>query len=115
MARKLLQIIGLAIVIAFSGGWGASGHRTITRLALDGLPREAPSWLREAGTRERIAYQSSEPDRWRGWQSTTLQHEHKQDHYLDVELLSQFGLTLESIPKLRTEYLRAMIIAKHLH
>jgi hypothetical protein len=44
-----------------------------------------------------------------------LRHENDPDHYLDVELLDQFGLTLETVPKLRREYLRAMAIAKHVH
>jgi hypothetical protein len=107
----LIALISPAPLLA----WGARGHRIITLLALDGLPDAAPAWLRDPAVRERIAYQSSEPDRWRGWRSEILQHSHKQDHYLDIELLEQFGLTLETIPRLRTEYLRAMIISKHEH
>ena len=115
MNRNILQILALAVILCAVSGWGAAGHRTITYLALDGLSPEAPAWLTNPVVRDRIAYQASEPDRWRGWASPILQHEHKQDHYLDVELLEQFGLTLDTVPKLRSEYLRAMIIAKHEH
>ncbi|MFO0840558.1 MAG: hypothetical protein U1D55_18780 [Phycisphaerae bacterium] len=96
-------------------GWGAYGHRTITYLALDSLPAQAPAWLRDETVRHRIAYQSSEPDRWRGWRSSALTHENDADHYIDVDLLDPFGLTLDSLPPLRYEYLRALAIAKHVH
>jgi len=96
-------------------GWGAPGHRIISYLALYGLPAEAPAWLKDLETWHRVAYQSNEPDRWRGWQSTCLAHVNRPEHYLDIELLDQFGLTLESMPKLRGEYLRAMAVAKHVH
>lgn len=92
--------------------WGAHGHRTITRLALDGIPREMPSWLHEPEIVARIAEQACEPDRWRGTKRLVLGHELHPEHYLDVEDLEPFGLTLDSIPRLRHEYMRAMITAK---
>lgn len=101
--------------VSESFAWGAHGHRIVTLVALDGLPPEAPLFLRDPVVRQRIAFQSSEPDRWRGSGSVILDHENKLDHYLDVELLDQFGLTLETVPHLRNEYLRAMMIAKHEH
>lgn len=105
----------LAAGVAPALGWGAHGHRLIAFLALDGLPASAPEWLREPQTRKRIADQSNEADRWRGWNVAALGHVNKPDHYLDIELLDQFGLTLETVPPLRNEYLRALIIAKHTH
>jgi hypothetical protein len=44
-----------------------------------------------------------------------LKHENDPEHYLDVEDLAQFGLTLDTLPKLRREYLRAMVVAKTAH
>lgn len=96
-------------------GWNAVGHRVITLLALDGLPADAPDWLREAAIRERIAYQSHEADRWRGSRMDPIGHENRPDHYLDIELLDQFGLTLRTMPKFRYDYLRTMAVSKHLH
>lgn len=114
--RRLLVMlfVGLGVLPA-AWGWGAHVHRTITYLALDGLPAEAPPWLRDSAVRHRIAFQSNQVDRWRGWRSTILRHENSPDHYLDVEDLDQFGLTLETVPELRREYLRAMVTAKHEH
>jgi len=105
--------VGSLVPAAF--GWGAHGHRTITYLALDGFAKDAPAWLRDAAVRDRVAYQSNEPDRWRGWRSLALAHENGPEHYLDVEALEEFGLTLETVPRLRGEYLRTLIIAKYVH
>ena len=114
MARGMAAWVAVTLV-STAAAWDAHGHRMITYLALDGLPAEMPAFLREADTRHRIAYQSNEADRWRGTRHPVMGHENNQDHYLDVELLDQFGLTLDSLPRLRNEYLRALIIAKHEH
>lgn len=106
-------VIGAAAYVAF--GWDAHGHRITTLAALDGLTPDAPSLLRDPITRDRIAYQSTEPDHWRGLRSAILSHENAPDHYIDLELLAQFGLTFESLPRFRYEYLRAMGVAKHVH
>ncbi len=99
----------------FAWAWGARVHRLLVDLALEGLPADAPAWLREAPARERIDFMANQPDRWRGWNSVELKHVTDPDHYLDVENLDQFGLTVETIPHLRREYLRVLIIAKHVH
>lgn len=111
-------ITSLALMLSaasFSFGWSAHGHRTITYLALETLPAEAPEWLRDVSTRNRIAEQSNEPDRWRGLQSNTLAHENGPDHYIDVEDLAKFGLTLETISPFRYDYIRDMAVAIHVH
>ena len=95
--------------------WDAHGHRTITLLALDGLPADTPTWLQDPVIRERIAYQSTEPDHWRGINDLILSHENSPDHYIDLEKLEYFGLTPGSLPHFRYEYLRDMAIAKHEH
>jgi hypothetical protein len=96
-------------------GWGAHGHRTITRLALEALPPDTPAFLREPAVRDRIVEESNEPDRWRSTKLPALGHENNPDHYLDVEKLDQFGLTLETVPRLRYDYVEAMAVAKHAH
>jgi len=115
MRQVVVLLIVAALLAPAASGWDAHAHRCISYLALDGLPPEAPDWLREPAVRQRIAFQSNQVDRWRGWRSLTLKHENDPDHFLDIELLDQFGLTLETVPRLRREYLRAMAIAKHLH
>jgi hypothetical protein len=110
----LLTMVALA-GLSSSGAWDAHGHRVISYLALDGLGGEAPGWLREMPVRHRIAFQSNERDRWRGWPALALRHRNNPDHYLDVDLLGPFGLRLETLPPLRREYLRALILAKREH
>ncbi len=100
---------------SFALAWDCPGHRMITLLALDALPEGAPSFLRDEETRKMAASQACEPDRWRGVASLYLKHENDPDHYIDAELLEQFGLSLRTLPHLRNEYLRAMALAKHQH
>lgn len=113
--RYAAVFILAANLVSVAGAWDAHGHRVITYLALDGLSPDMPQFLREKSMRDQIAEQSNEPDRWRGCDVSCLHHENAPDHYLDVELLDQFGLTLDTIPPLRYEYLRALAISKHEH
>lgn len=115
MRRAVIGVLAAVSLVAPALGWNGHGHRTVTYLALDAFGPQAPDWLKDPRVRERIAYECNEPDRWRGWDSTTLGHINKPDHFLDVEQLAQFGLTLDSLPRLRNEYLRAMAVSKHLH
>jgi hypothetical protein len=87
----------------------------ITLLALDGLPPQAPAWLRDSAARERVAYQSVEPDRWRATTTHPMGHENAPEHYLDIEDLEPFGLTLETMPPLRYDYVRELAHAKQRH
>ncbi len=113
--RKLLSLACVLLIAWPAGGWDAHGHRVITLLALEMAGDDLPAWLRTESVRARIATQSNEPDRWKGWQTDSLHHVNKPDHYLDLELLDEYGLTLETMPRLRREYLRAMVISRHLH
>lgn len=109
----IFAVIALAAAPAMA--WNAHGHRTIARLAVDGLPADMPSWLRDSDTVARIAEQACEPDRWRGTRRLVIAHELNTEHYMDVEDLDAFGLTLNTVPRLRYEYLKTMILAKQAH
>ena len=118
---------------ASASAWDAHGHRTITRLALDAMvlatagqstgdPAAAgnpasllPQWITSDLARSMIAFQSSEADRYRGTKSNYLAHENNPDHYLDVEDLASYGLTLETVPPLRAQFISAMTVARHEH
>jgi hypothetical protein len=106
---------GAALAASPAMAWNAHGHRTITRLALDHLASDAPAWLREPAIADRIAEQSCEPDRWRSVRSSLMNHEVHTEHYIDVDDLDQFGLTLQTVPRLRYEFVRAMVLAKERH
>ncbi len=111
--RRIPAALLCLVLFSLAAGWGARGHRTIALLALDGLPPDVTPFLKDPGTRARIAEQALEADRWRSSRMHALGHINDPDHYLDVELLGQFGLTLETVPPLRYDYLRIMAIAKH--
>lgn len=109
-----------ALILAFAASpaalaWNAHGHRTVTLLALDGLKPETPSWLREPATTARIAEEACEPDRWRGVRRSAIEAELNTDHYIDAEDLPQFGMSLQSLPRLRYEYVEKIITARAEH
>ncbi len=115
MQRLFIALLTVLGIVPGVWAWGAHVHRVLTYVALDALPPDAPAWLRDPAVHDRAAFHSNQPDRWRGWDSPYLKHENDPDHYLDVELLAQLGLTLETVPKLRGEYLRVMAVAKATH
>ena len=104
MIRRAFLIVPAGFIVLIALGWSGAGHRTITELALDLLPPEAPAWLRESDVRTQIAYQSNEPDRWRGTRIDVLTNENGPDHFLDVELLAKTGHTLQALPRMRYEF-----------
>jgi len=115
MRRVFVSLLVGGACVSGALAWGAEVHRLVTRLALEDLPESLPGWLRDADTAAAAAFLSNQPDRWRGWESLTLKHVNDPDHYLDAELLEEFGLTLETVPPLRREYIRALVLAKHAH
>jgi hypothetical protein len=117
MRRTFAAFLVAAAFAPVSIAWDAAGHATITLLALDRFKATAqpPVWINEEASRAMIAWQSGEPDRWRGLRTPTLRHENEPDHYLDVEDLEPFGLTLRTVPMLRNEYVKAMVIAREKH
>jgi hypothetical protein len=119
----VLAATTLTTLSASAHAWDAHGHRTIALLAMDvmesKLPEEAKkgdlAYLFTESGRTQVGYEAGEPDRYRSINYGPLKHENDPEHYIDVEKLDQFGLTLSSIPPLRYEYLRDMAIAKHEH
>jgi hypothetical protein len=76
---------------------------------------ERLAWLFTPETRAQIGYQSGEPDRFRAIRANQLKHENDTEHYIDVEDLADYGLTLSTVPPLRYEYIRVLVIARHEH
>jgi hypothetical protein len=92
--------------------WDAHGHRFITLLALDAVSNDAPAFLRDPELRRRIADNAVEPDRWRGVRLGSLANVSNPDHYLDVEDLDAYGLTLATVPSMRNEFIAHMAVAR---
>ena len=65
-------------------GWGSKGHAMCARIASRRMPQYAPAFFRNAV--ERLAYLSSDPDRWRSSSSQALSHVNAPDHYFDLEV-----------------------------
>lgn len=107
MNRRVVTLV-LACIASAALGWSAPGHRTITHSAISLLPDEMPAWVRDPAIAAQIAYQSNEPDRWRGTRLPVLEHENGPDHYLDAELLGDVGLTLRTLPALRYDFVLAI-------
>lgn len=108
-------VAGLAASIAQA--WDAAGHQLIARIALERFAKDpgCPEWLKDARQAEMVAWQSGEPDRWRGLRTANLRNENEPDHYLDLEDLEPFGLTLRTVPMLRSEYTKALELAREKH
>lgn len=112
--------VGLAVLVCMvlpspaALAWDAAGHRAVTRLALVEMQRrmgaQAPMWLANPDAIEQIAYAAAEPDRWRSTKSVDLKHLNEPDHYMDLERLAPMGLTIESLPRLRYEFVRLAAI-----
>lgn len=115
--RRFLGIGLLAVVSRPALAWDGHGHRLVTAIAFDGVAADPllPAWLKEAEARRRAEYQAVEPDRWRGQRTPALSHINNPDHYIDVEDLALFGLTLDTMPTLRSEYIRMMAVEKAAH
>lgn len=122
--RTFVAAVVLMICSPSAPGWDAHGHRVITLLALDGLPvgdKPAPGaavrptmplWLTDPRTRAQVAYQCAEPDRIRAQPTPALVHINGPDHYLDVDMLERWGLTLETMPSLRHRFIKEMSLRR---
>lgn len=112
----LRELIALAFLSAASAGaWDYSSHFVINQLALASLPTNFPAFVLAPAQRERIAFLSGEPDRWRNNAGLTLRHANGPDHYMDMEELKQCDLTPEQLPPLRYSYAKLFAQARVAH
>ena len=85
--------------------WGASGHRMISRMAIESLPAEIPAFIRTSRAIEMIGELGREPDRSRG---TGNSHDHDLDpgHYINLSDDFAVGgvLPLDALPGTREDY-----------
>ena len=109
-------ILAAAVFVPDALAWDAHGHRVITYVALDTFHAAGgPDWLNTATTRDEVAYSSGEPDRWRSVHAAQMTHVNNPDHYLDLEDLEPYGITLRTIPHLRNEFIRDLAVARAAH
>src|SRR5262245_58064510 len=95
-----LQIALTASLLALRAhAWDYEGHRAVNLLAFAALPTNFPAFALTPEAKERVAFLSGEPDRWRNmsdsrkrWNDVVLSHFSGPDHYLDLENLTDVGL-----------------------
>jgi len=96
--------------------WDYEGHRVVNQLALAALPRDFPAFVKTASARERIAFLSGEPDRWRNrGDDLPLAHFNGPDHYFDLEELEHYGLKPEGLPIFRYDFTAQLALVRAAH
>ncbi len=104
-----------------AAAWDYEGHHAINELALASLPADFPAFALTPEARVRIAYLAGEADRWRNETSLkngtglTLGHASGPDHYLDLEDIKLYGLTPETLPPLRYDFVADIVKAREAH
>ena len=107
-----LQFTFAAVLLALPvHAWDYEGHRAVNLLAFAALPTNFPAFALTAEAKERVAFLSGEPDRWRNmgdgrkpWNDVVLSHFSGPDHYLDLEQLTDVGLNPLDVPIFRYDF-----------
>ena len=117
--RNLTLLLFTACFGSSALAWDAPGHRAITRVGIerfkDKVPDTGAAWISEEDWSVQIADLATLPDRWRNLKSPFLAHLNNPDHYLDVEDLTDIGLSLQTIAPLRHEFAAQLRLARDSH
>ena len=113
LVRIACVVLGLAPLP--SRAWYEPGHRIINRLAIDSLPREFPSWVRDPAVAERIVFLSQEPDRWRRTREALLQHDNAPDHVVDFDQIAWAGIDVSTLTPFRYEFVAQILKGRAAH
>ena len=110
--RVLLPWLFLA---PLARAWDYEGHRIVNQLALASLPPEYPQFVHAAANRERVAFLSGEPDRWRNVPDLPIKHYNGIDHYCDLEYIPEAGLDWATVPSLRYDFVVQFAAGRKAH
>jgi len=91
--------------------WDYEGHHAVNELALASLPPDFDIQLTPA-LKTRIEYLAGEPDRWRNISDLPLKHFNGPDHYIDLEDLPLYGLTPDTLPMMRYDFVEDIARAR---
>jgi len=108
----------LAALGAFNfnvSAWDYEGHHAVNELALASLPANFGGFELAPALKNRIAFLGGEPDRWRNVGDLPLKHVNGPDHYIDLEDLKLFGLTPETLPILRYDFVADIVRTRAAH
>ncbi len=120
MKLKLFPFAGVAgALIAFgvqvANAWDYEGHYAVNELALSSLPPEFGGFELTPALKNRIAFLAGEPDRWRNISDLPLKNVNGPDHYFDFEDLHFYGLTPETLPIMRYDFMADIARARAAH
>ncbi|HMP84513.1 MAG TPA: hypothetical protein PKA41_17605 [Verrucomicrobiota bacterium] len=115
--KNSFPFLAVVLIVVVSGhpsqAWDYEGHRAVNQLAIATLPTNFPAFVFTPEARERIAFLSGEPDRWRNMRNDlALSHLNGPDHYLDLEELEEYGLTPQTAAPLRYEFTAQLALAR---
>jgi hypothetical protein len=108
-------VLAAASLTSRTSAWDYEGHRLIAQLALRTLPTNYPAFARNPAAMERVAFLSGEADRWRNSPDLPFAHSHKPDHFFDLDELSLYGLTTETLSPFRYEAAAQFVIGRNAH
>ena len=122
MRMKFFTFVSALGAFVFNAAaWDYEGHHAVNELALASLPTNFPAFALTPEARVRIAYLGGEADRWRNETSArngtglALGHASGPDHYLDLEDIKLYGLTPETLPPLRYDFVADIVKAREAH
>jgi hypothetical protein len=95
--------------------WDYEGHHAVNELALASLPADFGGFEMTPALKNRVEFLAGEPDRWRNVSDLTLKHFNGPDHYIDLEDLALCGLTPETLPPLRYDFVADIARARTAH
>jgi hypothetical protein len=117
---KLKLLAGALGVLTFAGtenllAWDYEGHHAVNELALASLPPDFGGFTLTPALKNRIEFLAGEPDRWRNVSDLPLKHFNGPDHYFDMEDLKLCGLTPETLPIMRYDFVADLALARAAH
>jgi hypothetical protein len=95
--------------------WDYDGHHMVNELALASLPADFGGLEMTPAMKGRIEFLAGEPDRWRNVSDLPLKHVNGPDHYIDLEDITLCGLTPETLPIMRYDFVADIALARAAH
>ena len=101
----LLAVAASSLATGDAWGWGATGHRLISRVAMESLPEDVPAFLRTPEVGEQMGELGREADRSKG---AGRMHDAERDpgHFVNLadDATVAGSLTLAALPATREAY-----------
>jgi len=108
-------VFAFGALVLSTGAWDYEGHHAVNELALAALPPDFGGFELTPALKNRIEFLAGEPDRWRNIRDLELTHDNGPDHYFDLEDIALCGLTPETLPPLRYDFVADLARARAAH